>query len=380
MERISGINYKRIIWCCQDAKIDLAQLSLEVSVSLNSLEKAIEGVSDLTFNQLSKIAEYFGRGILFFLDPEPIYSEHVHTPAFRTLTNQKPGLAPKLRILIERAEKQRDIFLNLKEDLEHAHTSFAPPKLPKDINEAAEITREWLGLSNECSFDGYRAAIERKGILAFRSNGYNGKWQVPKESEILGFSIYDKKCPIIFIRKLDVEVRQTFTLMHELGHILLHKKSIIDETEDFWALIGPESEANAFAGKVLVPNYFLDLIRDSDKPEEASEFDTWLLKQRKAWGVSTEVILRRLLDSDRLSRNEYRSYRAWRENLPPLESTVAPRMYRHREPKNIFGDTYVRVILDSLSAKNISLSKASTYLDGLKINDLHKLESHYASI
>jgi hypothetical protein len=40
----------------------------------------------------------------------------------------------------------------------------------------------------------------------------------------------------------------------------------------------------------------------------------------------------------------------------------------------MFGDRYVRTVLDSLSAQHITLSKASGYLDGLKIADVHALE------
>ncbi len=36
----------------------------------------------------------------------------------------------------------------------------------------------------------------------------------------------------------------------------------------------------------------------------------------------------------------------------------------------MFGDAYVRTILDALSANHITLNKASSYLDNLKIKDL----------
>ena len=55
-------------------------------------------------------------------------------------------------------------------------------------------------------------------------------------------------------------------------------------------------------------------------------------------------------------------------------------MYRHREPKHIFGSPFVSTILDALSANHITLNKASSYLDNLKINDLHKLEGVYARV
>ena len=54
-----------------------------------------------------------------------------------------------------------------------------------------------------------------------------------------------------------------------------------------------------------------------------------------------------------------------------------PRIYRHREPLNIFGKPYVATVLDALSNKHITLTKASTHLDNLKIHTLHKLEGEF---
>ena len=56
------------------------------------------------------------------------------------------------------------------------------------------------------------------------------------------------------------------------------------------------------------------------------------------------------------------------------------RKYRYREPKHIFGDPFVRTVLDAVNARHVTLAKASSYLDGLKIKDLHQLEHYYASL
>jgi len=40
----------------------------------------------------------------------------------------------------------------------------------------------------------------------------------------------------------------------------------------------------------------------------------------------------------------------------------------------------VRTVLDALNARHITLAKASSYLDNLKINDLQKLERHCAGL
>ena len=57
------------------------------------------------------------------------------------------------------------------------------------------------------------------------------------------------------------------------------------------------------------------------------------------------------------------------------------RSYRHREPIHIFGDTFVRTVLEALQTKEITLARASGYLDNLKIQDVHELERYcYAHV
>jgi Zn-dependent peptidase ImmA (M78 family) len=382
MERIHSINPERIAWCCADHGITPGELAAEIGIAPISIERVMDGEGDMTFNQLNKLAEYFCRGVLFFLEPEPVNEDSVHTLAFRTLANQKPELSAKVKNFIERVERQRSVFLTLRDELSNPDIPhFAPPELPRSNPlDAARIARDWLNLGDENTFDSYRAAVEAKGILVFRSNGYNGKWQIAKENPILGFTLYDPICPVIVVKKLQSDAQQSFTLMHELGHLLLHRTSSIDDEQDMQSHRGHERDANAFAGQVLVPDAFLTRIDDSDRPDEVDAYDAWLDRQRKAWGVSCEVILRRLLDSGRLSQRKYAAYREWRATLVFQAGESGSRAYRHREPKHIFGDTFVRTVLDALSGRYITLAKASSYLDGLKLNDLHQLERHYAGL
>lgn len=358
------------------------ELAQEIDIAPTSFDKLMAGESGLTFNQLRKLAEFFGRGTLFFLEPGPVDETRVHSTQFRTLSNQKPELSPRLKLLIERVERQRAIFLALRDELDPADvTRFEAPDLAGlHIPDAAARVRAWLGLDERNGFDSYRHAIEARGLLVFRSNGYAGKWQIAKESPILGFSLYDPECPVIVVKKQDADTRQSFTLMHELGHLLLHRASSIDDDSDIHSQEGEEREANAFAGHLLVPDAFLADIRDDQRPVEAAAFDDWLKPQRKAWGVSGEVILRRLLDAGRLPPAAYAAYRQWNAKYPPPEKEGGTREHRNREPKHIFGDGYVRVVLDALNSRRITLTKASSYLDNLKIADLHKLEQHYANV
>jgi len=138
-----------------------------------------------------------------------------------------------------------------------------------------------------------------------------------------------------------------------------------------------EQEANAFAGYVLVPRRFLKAIDDDARPSQVTQFDQWLSPQTKNWGVSTEMVLRRLLDTQRLDQAVYAEYRAMIKRI--VTTNEGGMRHRFGEPRHIFGNTYVRTVLGALSAREITLSKASTYLDNIKIDDLHKLEKYYAN-
>lgn len=383
MDRIESINRDRIRWCANERGVSLDQVAVEAGVPARAIDRLMENGTGLTFAQLRKLADYFGRGALFFLDPGPVDEERVHTVQYRTLTNQKPDLSHRMRKLIERVERQRELYLALRENL-HAddYPTFSPINVSADRPAVAAATvRAWLALGQANTFEAFRAAVEAKGILVFRSNGYDGRWQIAKESPILGFSLYSDVCPVIVVKKARSEAQQTFTLIHELGHLMLHRASSIDDDADMHSLFGHEREANAFAGHLLVPDSWLAEVRDEERPAAVEHFDMWLVPYRRRWGVSTEVILRRLLDARRLPQERYTAYRAYVGGLTfDDDEGSGSRAYRHREPKHIFGDTFVRTVLGSFEARKITATKACAYLDGLKLSDLRSLERHVAGV
>ena len=115
VERIHSINPDRIMWCCADRGITVEELAKELSISESTMERVMNNQNGMTFHQLKRMADYFGRGVLFFLEAGTVDEAQVYTPQFRTLANQKPELSPKLKALIERAEKQRNIYLSLRD-------------------------------------------------------------------------------------------------------------------------------------------------------------------------------------------------------------------------------------------------------------------------
>jgi len=386
MERIRLINPDRIRWCSDDFGIGLDDLADKVHIQRDRLSAVLSGQDGLTFNQLQTMADFFGRGVLFFLETGTVNEGSIRSPQFRSISNEKPDLSPEVKRLIERAERHREVFLSLSEELDaEPLQKFEPPSVkPGDPAASAARVREWLELgtnpNEQRDFTAYRGALEAKGALVLRSMGYFGAWRFPKESAVIGFSLFYELCPLIVVRKQVAEPRQTFTLMHELAHLILHRKSSIVVETNLWARQGIEREANTFAGHLLVPDLFLDQVPRTPPPQ-VQDYEDWLRKQRTTWGVSTEVILRRLVDSGRFPNVQYEAYREWKIAQPPPQvEESGNRAYRHREPIHVFGQRYVRTVLDALNSDRITLHKASSFLDNLKIGDVRKLEGHIAGL
>ncbi len=385
MEKIA-LNPNRLQWCMDMAEIELADLSAHVSIAMATLEQAMASQAVLSVNQLEKLANYFKRSLLFFLEPSEVQEQKIYSPQFRTINNQKPIHSPKLRAFIERIEKQRQIYLGLLDDLDEPINSEWLPDLPlstDNIKQASSQVREWLKLPDTVDFDDLRQAVETKGIMVFVSNGYNGQWQIDKNEPVRGFSLFYDVLPIIVIKKQASKGAQAFTLMHELAHLLVHKESAIDDEEDFYSYQGKEKDANEFAGNLLMPDAFLSQIDVEQLLSlNVSEYDQTLAEFKNSWCVSVEAILVRLLKSGQITEQYYQGYKQLKNTQREIERTKIydskpiPRSYRHREPVNMFGRPFVYAVFDSLHNQKITLAKASTYLDNIKISDVRQLEQY----
>src|SRR6266508_3893213 len=125
MERIQSVNIERLSWACQEFGITHEQLADTIAVSESTISRLVAG-DGITFKNLKKIADFFDYGVLFFLEQGAVNAE-IYTPQFRTILNKKPHLSAKLRRLVHRVEKQREIYLALQEAIAEPEAIFSPP-------------------------------------------------------------------------------------------------------------------------------------------------------------------------------------------------------------------------------------------------------------
>lgn len=387
MSEYIRVNPERVEWCCNKYGITEEALSKKIDIKLEKLTDLLGKKQEplITYNQLERLAELFGESVLFFIKNEPIEENKVLTPQFRTFDSQLPIIDLKIKKIIENVVAQHSVYLGLQDDLEIEVEKFKGLDLSNiSVKEQAIKIRKWLGIDNskKMIFKDYRKLIEDKNILVFLSAGYNGAWKIPTDSPVIGFSFYDEKVPVIFVKK-DNEYSDSlsvFTLFHELAHILLHKKTIIDTNEIIFSEKRIEREANQLAANILVTEKMLNLIEFDRKPENIEDYVYWLKPITERLSVSPDVVLLRLMEYDLISQVEYDSFRAYRKEqydrnrkLAFKEQKGIPRK-RYLEPKQMFGEGYVRVIMDALHNKLVTINKASNYLDGIKVKNIKEIE------
>lgn len=122
-----------------------------------------------------------------------------------------------------------------------------------------------------------------------------------------GLAIYDNLLPIIGINDEDRPPAKSFTLIHELVHLLKRESSLCNDMTHMEAIAGEEVFCNAVAGELLVPTKALKIVlSDKNFAEPYSASDIQKIANR--FSVSREVIIRRLLSIGKINKIEYDTY------------------------------------------------------------------------
>lgn len=145
-----------------------------------------------------------------------------------------------------------------------------------------------------------RERIEAKGIFVhcFRD--------VPVEI-LRGIAICDEVMPIIGLNENDRPPAKSFSMIHELVHILKRESSMCNNmygSPNF----KEEVFCNAVAGEVLVPEDSLRLIISHDYNSKSSLSINDIEGIAKKYSVSRDVIARRLYDLGIITLTEYGTY------------------------------------------------------------------------
>ena len=308
-------------WARETAGLEVSRIARR----FRKVENWERGVERPTVRQLETLSDLYKRPLAAFFLPFPP-AEPPPPTDFRVLPgDERRTLSKRLRLAMRKARRTQRLYAELAEELAIAHAPGLPRvSLPADAETHAGKLRRLTGVSIEEQsswVDGYeafrkwRSTLEAIGVFVMQLS-------MPVK-EARGVSLSEGPMPTIVVNSSDAIQARIFTLFHELVHLLLNSGGIC--IPDPTALVEPSQQVeqfcNHFAGAFLVP---LDALYSQPDllqlPSAPRELDDRLGIAARAFKVSRQVILRRLLVAGTISREQFRqTMNRWLSSEPPLQ-------------------------------------------------------------
>jgi len=326
MHQLAFINGSTLLSIRESRGVSREFLANKASVSIEALEQW-ENCSKTDYPTMRQ-AERMASTLLVPL--AGFYMEPSKLPALQrpsTANMRKPfdseyeGDDSQVNLAISWLCSLRVSLLDTCEKLGEGFVTSIIPDLGDDPALAAARLRNYLGFSQSEQFHCkskrklyllLRKKIEAKGILLAQY----GNVEIEASR---GIALYYEKCPVIGVNERDRWPGQSFSAIHEMGHLSKRASTVCNQMETVSDL-AEEVYCNALAGEFLVPRHELETaLRElADwKSEESTE------KLARLFSVSREVVSRRLMDAGYLAKAEYEErlerYRQERQRDKELE-------------------------------------------------------------
>lgn len=356
------VNNDILVWTRQELNITQEEVADRMGRNIEDIINWEEGKDYPTYAQLEKLAyTIYKRPLAVFFFPN-IPNIPKNNGKFRTLDNEIFNEIPTR--IIELMNQARVMQLNLQEL--DSNSRIRITELELDIHEQNfyEKLRDVLGVDLELqkkaknmsdAFEMWRSAFYECGVYVFK--------EAFKDNSFSGFCLYDIKYPVIYINNSMSYSRQIFTLFHELCHILIKTSGIDKANDDYISRLELDNRklemiCNMFAGKFLVPtNDLLKLIDNVEINEKNIE------KLSKKYSVSRDVILRKLLDMGKISKEAYeKKHSDYQEEMYRKPINSGGGNY-YNTKKAYLGENYINDVCSNYYSGKIDLYETANYLN-----------------
>ncbi len=307
--RATSVNPDLLVWARDRVGMSPAEAAHRLGKAGTDILAWEAGEAFPTYNQLETLAaKVYHRPLAMFFLPSPP-DEPPPGSEFRTLpSGVTNGFSPDTRFALREAEAFQ---ISLSELTGGQNPAEQPiwREVSGRVGEARALAarvRSFLGISlqdqtrfgtSRDAANAWRDAIEKAGVFVLKRS--------LQEREISGFCLDDDEFPIIVVNNSTSFTRQIFTMFHELAHILFDVSSITRLDMSFVNQMTQsarriEVSCNEFAAEFLLPEDHFPWIEFREPP-----FDQAIQRTARRFWVSREVVLRRLLDAERVTPEDY---------------------------------------------------------------------------
>lgn len=300
------VSSQALSWAVSESGIKKAVLDQRLNVPEGTIDLWIDGVSQPNQTQFKRLKSVLKRpASVFFMNTPPTTSESTVAMRF-SLGAKSADRSPKERLAIRDASRIRSFVGDLLDDLGQTRKDYPTASTnenPEDV--ATRVREEHFGVSleeqmswssNARAFREWRALIERLGVLVFL-------YSLGEESA-RGFSFATESPPVVGVSTTWANSVRTYTLFHELGHVLTRTSSSCREDLTARPTTDPvERWCESFAASFLMPHEEVVRLTSSQGFSNPIATSTWLAN--KLW-VSRKSALLRLVEIGRAQWSDFR--------------------------------------------------------------------------
>ena len=314
-ETISGVQPSVLTWARTSLGLSLEDVAKKLKRSTDVIVSWEAGESAPTYAQLEKLAyDIYHRPLAsFFLPTPPEEASPQHE--FRTLPQTDlASLAVDTHLHLRRGHAFQ---LALRELYGDRNPNPNPIwrsvrlRLAAPISSQATEIRDVLRISleeqrswgaDDVALKKWRSAVEASGAFVFKSSF--------EQRDISGFCLTDPEFPVIYLNNSVAKTRQSFSLIHELAHLLLNVNGLSKFGENYAEFLpipdrNVERFCNAIAAEVLMPSEDFDFATRHLPARGSGIDDSHFASIARRYSVSREAVARRLLDAGRITQALY---------------------------------------------------------------------------
>ena len=264
------------------------ELANKLGVTTEKIVKVERGEDSFTLTQIKKLADIYKVPLAALFSKE--VPDVPSLPDYRI--NRERRLNPEVNIAIRRAKYLSEEIKELSGKVSKipSFPDSSPEKMARSFREYLKIGTPKFKNPNE-ALEFYKNTLEgRLGIMVVE--------YLLKAEDVRAFSLRSD-LSVIVLNESDEPQVKLFSLFHEIAHLLKHGNGIcsIDVSEERNEI---ERFCNKFAAEFLVP------LEDLKKRVEGRELsDKEISKLARFYGVSTQVMMLRLLDLKYITRDDY---------------------------------------------------------------------------
>jgi len=326
--------------------LSMEKLAEEIQVSKQMISKYENGKSIPDSPNLIALAKALGRKVEFFFKPYVIKLSHVE---FR----KKASLSKKKEYEIkEKILSQVENYMYI-EDILGIKSTFDKPGIGSLVKNHSDVDKivDKLRKVWKIGCDPIHSVVELLESQEIKV--------IELDLDLKKFdgmsSWIDNKYQVIVVNENFTIERKRFTLLHELGHLLLNIDESLTDKEK-------ENLCHNFAGSMLFPKEaVINEFGNNRKNISLQELE--IIQQK--YGISIQAILFRLLNCSIITKITQEIFYKKINYDQSLKEKVNKERFSGTEKS----ERYLQLVYRALSQENISISKASSLLD-LSINKL----------